>query len=127
MPSDALFLRERPEHVAKKSGMVVVAVDERHGAGDAAQQIGDERQVLHALRPYAGVVQPIQRVVEQVAGEDEEVGLEGGDALHGAGEEVGHGSAEALRMGRGAGQVVAEMEVGQVDDTHEMVTLRIGR
>ena len=78
-----LISRRMTERLAEEGGVIVVAIDDGHGAGQPAQYVCDQRQVTARLLLGGGVCQGVERVVQQVAGEDEQIRLQRNDALDG--------------------------------------------
>ena len=105
--------------------MVVVAVEEGDRNREGAEDLPDEAQVFFTEGDGVGGVQAVKRVVDQVAGDGDEVGRPGADLFDGLDEEVGHLPAEALGNFGGAGEVVAQVKVGDVRDEFHVKINRI--
>ncbi len=118
IPVDVAFERLFAEEVAKLRGMIVVSVETGNGTGDSVEDLLDESHLFKPARPEVGVVQPVERVVDQIPRYREQIGCQPVDLIRRFSQEIGHQTAAALAVQRVTWQVVSQMKVGNVGDTH---------
>ena len=101
--------------------MVVVAVQKGDRTGQRREAFPDETEVLLPKGDQLAIVHPVKGVVDKVAGYNRQVRRFRADAFHRLRNQVRHMPAQTSGYGRGAGQMMSEMKVGNVGDLHSGV------
>ena len=96
--------------------MVVVAIHISDGTGEASEAFADEMEVFFALRDRIWIVQCVG-IVDQIARHNGQIGRVRGELMRGFRNEIGH-------LAIAIGEMVTEMEVGDVCDFHEVGVLK---
>ena len=102
------------KNAAKRRGMIVVAIHISDGTGEASEAFAHEAEILFSQRDRSRVVQCVEGIVDQITRHNDQIGRVRGKLACGFSNEVGH-------LAIAIGEMVAEMEVGDVCDFHKAV------
>ena len=101
----------------ERIGMVVVPVDVGDRAIQRIETFADETEIVFPEADHVGIVEGVDRIVDQIARDGDEIGPGIANLYERLVEEEGDKTARAYRKRGGARNVMPEMEIGYVSNS----------